>query len=139
MEHEIKTRWVDGWQFVSTDARGHAVVMDSPSLGDGAGMEPIELLLVALAGCTAMDVISIMKKKGQKVRDFEVKVSGDRRPEHPRAWAAIHVEYIVRGLGIDRVAVERAVELSETKYCSVYANLSPSATMTHSITIEEVE
>jgi putative redox protein len=139
MEHEIKTRWVHNWQFVATDARGHAVVMDSPSLGDNAGMEPIELLLIALAGCTAMDVISILKKKQQKVREFEVKVGGDRRPEHPRAWAKMHVEYVVRGSGIDPVAVERAVELSETKFCSVYANLSASAAITHSITIEELE
>lgn len=108
-------------------------------MGDNTGMKPAELVLVALAGCTGMDVISILKKKKQNVLDFVVNVSGERRPEHPKAWTRLHIEYVVRGHNIDRAAVERAVELSQTKYCSVHATLHGCVEITHSITIEEVQ
>jgi len=139
MQSMIKTRWVKNWQFVSTDSDGHSVVMDSPVLGENSGVRPVELLLVALAGCTGMDVISILQKKRQRVVDFEVNVSGDRRPEHPKAWTHMHIEYVVRGHDIDPAAVDRAIELSETKYCSVTATLQGNVEITHSVTIEEVE
>ncbi|MBC7243001.1 MAG: OsmC family protein [Anaerolineae bacterium] len=137
-EYTITARWVRNLQFVGTDGGGHSVVMDSP-LGENTGMRPAELLMVALAGCTAMDVISILQKKQQKVVDFEVKITGQRRPDHPRAWTHMHIEYIVRGKGVERAAVERAVELSTTKYCSVHATLEGKVEMTHSIIIEEAE
>ena len=139
MENTIRARWVHNWQFVATDSSNHSVVMDSPAMGDNTGMKPVELLLVALAGCTAMDVISILRKKRQKVIDFEVIVGGDRLEEHPRAFTNIHIEYIIRGHSIDPAAAERAVELSEEKYCSVHATLRGKVEMTHTITIEEAE
>jgi len=139
MTYKISASWVKGWQFVATDSSDHSVVMDSPLMGGNSGMKPAELLLVALAGCTGMDVISILQKKKQKVYDFEVNVSGERRPEHPKAWTKMHIEFIVRGRGVDPEAVERAVELSRTKYCSVHATLKGNVEITHSITIEEVE
>ena len=139
MQPTIKTRWVKNWQFVSTDSDGHSVVMDSPVLGENSGFKPVELLLVSLAGCTGMDVISILQKKRQQLLDFEVNIGGERRPEHPKAWTSMHIEYVVRGRNIDPVAVERAIELSETKYCSVTATLQGSVEITHSVVIEEVE
>jgi putative redox protein len=139
MDHEINLRWVQGWQFVGADSKGHTLVLDSPSLGEGAGLEPMGLLLFGLAGCMGMDVISILKKKQQKVVQFEMRVGGDRRPDPPRAWVRMHIELIVRGHQIDPAAVERAVELSETKYCSVYATLTPTVQITRSIKIEELE
>jgi putative redox protein len=139
MENMIHARWVKNWQFVGTDSSGHSVVLDSPTLGENTGMKPVELVLIALAGCTGMDVISILQKKKQKVHSFEVNVSGERRPEHPKAWTKMHIEYVVRGQGVNAEAVERAVELSETKYCPVHATLSGSVEITRSITIEEVE
>lgn len=139
MSSRITTRWVKNWQFVSTDSDGHSVVMDSPVLGENSGVKPVELLLVALAGCTGMDVISILQKKRQRVVDFEVNVSGDRREEYPKAWTRMHIEYIVRGHEIDPAAVDRAIELSETKYCSVTATLQGNVEITHSVVIEEVE
>jgi putative redox protein len=139
MDNMINARWVKGWQFVATDSTGHSIVMDSPAMGENSGMKPVELVLVALAGCTGMDVISILQKKQQKVYGFEINVSGVRRPDHPRAWTKMHVEFIIRGHGVRRDAVERAVELSETKYCSVTATLREMVEMTRSITIEEVE
>lgn len=137
-EYTVVTRWVRNLQFVGTDGSGHSVVMDSP-LGENTGMRPAELLMIALAGCTAMDVISILQKKRQKVVDFEVKITGQRRADHPRAWTHMHIECIVRGKGVDQAAVERAVELSTTKYCPVHATLKGKVEITHSIKIEEAE
>ena len=139
MTQKITSRWLHGWQFVATDSAGHSMVMDSPSMGDDAGFRPAELLLIAVAGCTGMDVISILQKKRQKVADFQVNVSGERREEHPRAWTRMHIEYIVRGKDVDRGAVERAVELSETKYCPVQATLAGNVEFSHSIIIEEAD
>jgi putative redox protein len=139
MQPTIKTRWVKNMQFVSTDSDGHSIVMDSPVLGENSGVRPVELVLTALAGCTGMDVISILQKKRQRVVDFEVNISGERREDHPKAWTRMHTEFLVRGHDIDPVAVERAIELSETKYCSVTATLQGNVEMTHSVVIEEIE
>jgi putative redox protein len=87
----------------------------------------MQLLLISLAGCTAMDVIGILEKKRQRVTGFEVNVVGDRVPDPPQRFENIEMEFVVRGHQIDAVAVERAIELSENKYCSVSANLRPSA------------
>ena len=93
---------------------------------DEVGCRPMELLLFSLAGCTAVDVLSILQKKRQKVTGFEIKVGSDRSPEHPRRFTSITLNYIVEGDGIDPAAVERAIELSLTKYCSVHATLTES-------------
>jgi len=138
MEQEIRMRWTQGMQFVGTDSKGHSLVLDSGPLGESSGNSPMELLLFALAGCMGMDVISILKKKQQKVLQFEMRVGGDRRPDHPRAWTRMHIELTVRGQGMEPAAVARAVELSETKYCSVYATLTPNVAITHSIVVEEL-
>jgi len=137
VEHETKVRWVKNWQFVGTDSSGHSLVMDSPKLGENSGVQPVELLLLGLAGCMGMDVVSILFKKQQKLTGFEMRVGGDRRSEHPRSWTHIHIEFIARGWNLDPQAVERAVELSETKYCSAYATLRPTVEITRSITIEQ--
>jgi putative redox protein len=84
---------------------------------------PMELLLIALGGCTAVDVISILEKKRQRVTDYRVEVRGERRDEHPRAFTRMEVRHVVRGRGVSEAAVASAVELSETKYCSVAATL----------------
>ena len=136
---KITARWVKNWQFVATDSGGHSVVMDSPALGENSGMQPAQLMLIALAGCTAMDVISILQKKRQNVLDFEVNVTGTRREEHPKAWTAMHVEYVVWGRDIDPAAVHRAIELSETKYCPVSATLRQCVELSHSVRIEEID
>ncbi|HEX6623195.1 MAG TPA: OsmC family protein, partial [Pyrinomonadaceae bacterium] len=84
---------------------------------------PMELLLLALGGCTAVDVVSILKKKRERVTGYRVEVSGTRREEHPRAYTRMEVRHVVTGRGISEKAVAQAVELSETKYCSVAATL----------------
>ena len=83
----------------------------------------MELLLIALGGCTGMDVVSILKKMRQELTDYQLKVRGERAPEHPRAYTHITVEHIVRGRNLNPELVERAARLSETKYCSVLASL----------------
>jgi putative redox protein len=106
--------------------------------GGGAdGFRPMELLLIGLAGCTAMDVISIMKKKQQIVSGFEVKVHGERAQEHPKVFTGIELEYILTGKNLDPTAVKRSVELSETKYCSAMATLRKAVEICTRVTIHQ--
>jgi putative redox protein len=94
----------------------------------GPGMvapSPVELLLVALGGCGAMDVISILRKKRQRVLGYEVTVQGDRRAQHPRAFTRIEIVHRLRGQNLSPTAIEEAIRLSDTKYCSVHASLDP--------------
>lgn len=107
--------------------------------GDNDGFRPMELLLVGLAGCTAMDVISILEKKRQDVTGFEIRVQGERATDHPKVFTHIVLEYVVTGHHVDRVAVERAVELSATKYCSAEAMLGKVAEIENKITVLEAE
>ena len=105
--------------------------------GANDGFRPMELLLVALAGCTAMDVVSILQKKKQQLTAFEVRTHGDRAEQDPKRFTGFVVEYVVTGTGVDHAAVERAVELSETKYCSVMATLRGAGPVERKITILE--
>jgi putative redox protein len=110
--------------FIGITPSGHAQVLESDHERASAAT-PMELLLVALGSCTAVDVVSILKKKRQQVSDYRVEVRGERRDEHPRAFTRIEVRHVVRGRGVSAAAVASAVELSETKYCSVAATLRP--------------
>ena len=116
----------------------HWVVLDGePEFGGSlAGTTPKELLLIALAGCTANDVIPILKKKRSPVRHFEINVKAHDRDEYPKIFTDVHVEYVVYGDGINPTDVERAIELSATKYCSVSAIVGASVKITHSYRIE---
>lgn len=108
--------------FVGVTPSGHAQVIETSSARSTAA-SPMELLLLALGGCTGVDVISILKKKRQQVTDYRIEVHGERRDEFPRAFTRLFVKHIVRGHGVGAQAVARAIELSETKYCSVAATL----------------
>jgi putative redox protein len=132
--------WKKGMSFTGTGHTSNFTVAlgaDSKSGGDNDGFRPTELVLVGLAGCTAMDVISILQKKRQPVSAFEVKAHGERAETDPRRFTRFTVEYIVTGKGIDSAAVERAVELSETKYCSVMATLRYAGPVERKITVIE--
>ncbi len=125
--------------FGSTFPDGKIVFDSDESVGGhDRGFRPLELLLVGLAGCTAMDVISILKKKKQDVTGFEVAVEGVQAAEHPKYFTEITVVYRVTGRNIDPAAVERAVELSETKYCPASDMLRAKAAITHRIEITAV-
>ncbi|MDQ3685248.1 MAG: OsmC family protein [Acidobacteriota bacterium] len=110
--------------FVAVSPSGHAQVLETNSERTRAAT-PLELLLMALGGCTAVDVISILRKKREQVTDYRVEVRGQRRDEYPRKYTRMEVHHIVRGRGVSEKAVAQAIELSETKYCSVAATLSP--------------
>lgn len=132
---------VQGVTLVARGNSDHWVVMDgSPDFGgSSAGPSPKELVLIALAGCTANDVIPILKKKKTPLDNLEIKVTGTERDAHPKIFTDIHVEYIFYGEGINPQDVERAIELSTTKYCSVSAILGASAKLTHSYRIDTKE
>jgi putative redox protein len=110
--------------FIGITPSGHAQVLDTDHERASAPT-PLELLLVALGSCTAVDVVSILKKKREQVTDYRVEVSGTRREEHPRAFTRMEVRHVVRGRGVSEKSVASAIELSETKYCSVAATLRP--------------
>src|SRR5215203_4363374 len=123
--------------FIATPPSGHAQVIDMK--GDRkAASSPLELLLVSVAACTAADVISILHKKRQDVTDYNVEVTGERVEEHPRKFIKFHVHHIVHGRSVSEKAVIDAIELSDTKYCSVAATVRPTAQITTSYEVIEV-
>jgi putative redox protein len=138
MAKEITLKQVQGITFVAKGNSGHWVVMDGSSElgGNLAGSTPKELLLMALAGCTATDIVPILRKKRAPLQKLEINVKGNEREEHPRIFTDIHVEYVFYGEDLKSQDIERAIELSTTKYCSVSAILSASAPITHSYRIE---
>jgi Predicted redox protein, regulator of disulfide bond formation len=116
-------------RFVARSGSGHDIVLDDGR--DDTGMRPAELIPIAVAGCTAMDVISILRKKRQVVSSYEVRASGEQQAGHPNAFTRIDIVHIVEGDAIDVEAVRRAIELSATKYCAVGATLSSGMTEIH--------
>jgi putative redox protein len=128
--------WFGKRQFVGIDSTRHAVVMSSQDDENGTGMSPAQLLLVALGGCTAYDVVSILEKKRQHLTGLEITVTGEQETEPPWPYRKIHVHYLVRGRGLQEKAVREAIELSEQKYCSVAATLRGSAEITYDVTIQ---
>lgn len=122
--------------FIGTTPSGHAQAIDTK--GDRkSAPTPVEMLLVSVAACTAADVVSILEKKRQVVTDYKVEISGERREEHPRAFTKFHVHHIVHGRNVSEQAVAAAIELSDTKYCSVAAAVRPAAEITTSFEIIE--
>jgi putative redox protein len=141
MTKEVHLKQIKGNTLASKAGSNHWVIMDTKHEAGGseAGSTPKELLLMALAGCTSMDVIPILKKKRSPVAAYECNVKGIERDGHPKIFTEIHIEYVFYGDGIKAEDVERAIELSATKYCSVSAQLSASAAITHSYRIETAE
>lgn len=120
---EAKVTWKGKLSFTGAAGTGFEVPLGAQKDigGDEDGFRPIELLLTGLAGCTAMDVISILQKKRQQVTAFEVKVDAPRAAEHPRVFLSATIEYHVTGRGVDEAAVQRAIELTSTRYCPAQA------------------
>ncbi|MFH0990073.1 MAG: OsmC family protein [bacterium] len=137
MTKEAIVKQVQGITLIGKSDSNHWLTMDgAPELGGTlAGATPKELVLIGLAGCTSMDVIPMLKKRRANVTGFELKATGIEREEHPRAFTEIHLEYIFYGEGIKPADVERAIDLSMTKYCSVSAMLKPQVKITHSYKI----
>lgn len=128
----------EGMHFTASADGSPVVHLDaSPSVGGtGLGPSPMQFMLFSLGGCTAMDVISILRKKRQNVTGFEVRVHGDRAEDHPKVFTDIVIEYVVRGVDIDPAAVERAIQLSSDIYCPAQAMLGKAANIRTTYIIE---
>ncbi len=129
--------WIEDMQFVASSDSGHAIIMDSTADvgGHDSAARPMEVLLMGLLGCTSMDVISVLKKKRQPVQGLKIFADGERSPEHPKKYTKIHLEYVAYG-DVDPKALARAIELSETTYCSAIATLRGVAEITSSYRVE---
>ena len=137
-EYKANVTYAGDGYFIGTTPSGIPQLMDSK--GDRhAAPTPLEMLLVSVAACTAFDVQSILEKKRQDVTDYRVEITGTRVEDHPRKFDAFHINHIVHGRGVSEKAVADAVELSDTKYCSVAATVRPTATITTSYEIIESE
>jgi len=123
--------WKGRMTFVGSADSGHEVTIDSDAGvgGDDSAARPMELIALGLAGCTGMDVISILRKKQQQVTGFDVKVSAERAPEHPKVFTKAVITYALHGQGLDEAALVRAIELSALKYCPAQAMLNKAFPM----------
>lgn len=136
---EAKVTLIEDMQFSGKATSGHTLTMDADDISGGhnAGFRPMELLLVGFGGCSGMDVISILRKKRVQVTGLEINVKGEKTDDYPKVYKEIHIEYVVKGKGVEKEAVERAIALSLDKYCSVGATLAKTGTITHSYKIIE--
>ncbi len=136
---EAKVTLMHDMLFTGNATSGHTLNMDADDTAGGhnAGFRPMELLLVGFGGCSGMDVISILRKKRQPVTGLEINIQGEKAENPPQVYKSVHIEYVVRGKGVEKEAVERAIALSLDKYCSVGATLAKAGTIKHSYKIIE--
>jgi putative redox protein len=132
-------KWIDGVSFVAETGSGHALVVDGAAEAGGRnlGPRPMELVLAGTATCTAFDVVCILKKARQPVSDCVVEAEAERAPEDPKVFTRIHLRYRIRGQGLNRAQVERAVKLSKEKYCSATLMLAKTAEISFEVAIED--
>jgi putative redox protein len=137
---DTQVTWVEGMQFVAESA-GHAVVIDgAPGFGRGTAIPSMRLLLVGTAGCSAMDVVHILKNRMRRdLTGLRVEVSAEQAEEHPKVYTRIELRYLLQGRGLREKDVERAIELSNTKFCSAAIMMAKTAEIVTSYQIEEVD
>ena len=137
---ECNVRWTgDGMSFIAQTGSGHLVTMDGAAAGGGNDLapRPMEMVLVGTGGCTAYDVVLILKRGRHDVRGCEVQVTAERAEQDPKVFTRIEMKFTVRGRNLKRDTVERAVQLSHEKYCSATAMLAKTAQISHSVEIVE--
>jgi putative redox protein len=136
---KARVKWLDNMSFVGESGSGHSVVMDGApdSGGRNLAARPMEMVLIGMGGCTAFDVVMILKKARQPIVDCIVELSAERAEEIPKVFTKIHVHYIVKGSGLSEKQVEKAVNLTAEKYCSVSIMLAATAEVTHDFEIIE--
>ena len=136
---KAKVTYVNGMQFVGEAESGHAIIMDGPAEtgGQNTGLRPTELLLIGLGGCSGMDVVSILRKKREKVTGVEVSVDGQKAEDYPQKFTEIKLNFLIKGSNISEEAVKRAIQLSMDKYCSVKATIEGSAKIDYAYKIIE--
>lgn len=132
---------LQGITFVGKTDSNHWITMDGPEnfFGSNAGIRPKELILLSLAGCTGSDVVAILQKKRTKLDNLEINITAEQQETHPQVYTKIHIEFLFYGKNIAEKDVERAIELSQTTYCSVTAMLQKSVEITHSYKIIKSE
>jgi putative redox protein len=134
-------RWAGEASFVAESESGHQVTMDGPPDfgGKNKGPRPMEMLLMGMGGCTSFDVVLILKKSRQDIRDCVAEITAERAASEPKVFTRIHIHFIVTGKDLDPVRVEKAVKLSEEKYCSASIMLAKTAEISHDIEIVNVD
>ena len=135
MATKAQLNWTDGFQFVARAEKGPGLVLDSTD--GGSGPTPMQMVLMGVAGCTAMDVVSVLKKKRADISDLQVNISGEQAEEHPKRYTDINIEFVVHGKGVKPQDVERSIELSVTKYCSAMASVNANVAHTYRIVEDE--
>lgn len=138
---QARIKWVDGVMFVGESGSGHSVVLDGPPDhgGRNLGVRPMEMLLLGMGGCSAFDVLQILKKGRHDVRDCVAELSAERVDAVPSVFSSIHVHFIITGRNIKDAAVERAVKLSAEKYCSASIMLQKAVEITHDYEVIDEE
>ena len=136
---DCTVRWIDGMAFVAETASGHAFVMDgAPEVGGrNIGPRPMEVVLAGTGGCTAVDVVLILRKSGQEVTDCQVQLHSERAETDPKVFTKIHMHFVIHGKNVKPAMVESAIKLSHQKYCSASIMLGKTATITHDYEIIE--
>jgi len=136
---KARVKLVEGMTFVAESGSGHAVVMDaSPDVGGrDLGARPMEMVLMGAGGCSAIDVVHILRKARQDLVDCVVEMEGERAAEDPKVFTRIHMHYVVTGRGLNPAQVERAIRLSKEKYCSATIMLAKTAEVTADFEIRE--
>jgi len=140
MSTTAKISWVDGALFVAEGGSGHTFTMDgAPDVGGrNLAARPMEVVLMGMGGCTAIDVVSMLRKQRQDIEGVEVSLIAERADDHPKVFTEVKLVYTVRGRKLNRSLVERAVSLSDEKYCSATAMVKKSAKVTHEVVLVEV-
>ena len=135
----ISVNWVDGLLMVGKSDSGHTITMDGPpeSGGENLGVRPMEMLLLGVAGCTMIDVVTTLKKMRQDLSYLETKIKAERATEHPKVFTNIHIQFILKGQNLDEKKVDKAITLSAEKYCSASIMLGETATITHDFEVIE--
>jgi len=135
----ISVKWIDGLLMVGKSDSGHAIVMDGPPEigGENLGVRPMEMLLLGMAGCTMIDVVSTLKKMREDIVDCQTQVSAERSEEHPKVFTNIHVHFILKGKKLDPSKIDKATKLSAEKYCSASIMIGKTANITHDYEIIE--
>lgn len=138
---KARIKWVQDATFVGESGSGHSVVIDGPPEAGGRdlGIRPMEMVLLGVGGCTAFDVMLILRKARQPVTDCVVELNAERAPSEPKVFTKIHIHFIVTGKELKESQVKRAVELSAEKYCSASIMLRTSVEITHDYEIREVD
>jgi putative redox protein len=136
---KTQIKWMQDVSFKGKSESGHEVILDGPEElgGEGLGMRPMEMMLIGMGGCTSFDVVTILKRSRQQITGCIAEIEAVRADTIPKVFTSIHIHFLIKGIDLQKKAVERAVELSANKYCSASIMLGKSVKITHDFIISE--